>query len=259
MNTTSDITKEKRPAQDEGQGPLFLMGKPLIIEFVGPTGSGKTTNCLHFSDVFRKQNLNVYGFSDVKQYLLQRTFFQQFNLFIRTLLSTSRNIFFYATLLASNGIYSIDSLYRYIKLCIFNTGLRQFMSTRKVDVLFLDQWVIQGLWSATIFKANSYEKLQKQLNRFYFPCTYVLYFDIDEETASERIGLRLGGRSRFDKMEHDKRLAELRKYNQYLYQLYENSDCKNKMKFSTRVSPGQNAEDFYVHLKTLMTKEIQSL
>lgn len=258
MNTVTHIaTKEKISREGERTAHSFLKGKQLIIEFVGPAGSGKTTNCLHFLDLFRKGNLNVYVFRDVKTYLYQQSWYQRLSIYLHTILSNSQNIFCYTILLASNGIYSIDSIYRYLKLCIFNTALRQFMSSREVDVVFLDQWVIQGLWSATIFKARCYDKLQKELKKFYFETAYVLFFDIDEETASERIGSRKTGRSRFDQMDSVKRMEESKKYNQYLYQLYENSDCKNKMTFSTKVSPHKNAETFYYHLKSSTTERNQ--
>ena len=233
----------------------LLKGKGLIIEFVGPTGSGKTTNCSFFSDFFSKQNLNVYTFNDVKEYLYQLNFYARLHIYLKTLLIHSLDFFAFFILLASHRVYSFDSIYRYIKLCIFNTALHQFMRIRKVDVLLLDQWIIQGLWSATIFKVKSYNKLQDELKRFYFKTDYVLYFDIDEETACQRIQSRDFGRSRFDEMDYEKKLAALKRYNPYLHRLYENSDCPNKFEFSTKVSPVKNAEDFFHQLEYSVTRE----
>jgi thymidylate kinase len=260
MNTAEHIPiKEVQPAKGEMERDFPVQGKQLIIEFVGPTGAGKTTNCFHFMNAFKGQNLNVHAFSDIKAYLCQLGVYQRSCLYLRALRTNGVNIFSFALLLASNGIYSIESLARYIKLCVFNTALGQFMKTRKVDIVFLDQWAIQGLWSATIFNTRSYASLNKELKRFYFKTWYVLYFDIDDETACERIGSRGTGRSRFDQMEKEKRLAELKRYNHYLHQLFENSECRNKMTFSTKVSPVKNAEDFYRHFEKVITEDIKTI
>lgn len=230
---------------DGGKIDYLRKGKNLIIEFVGLTGSGKTTNCSSFSDFFSKQNLNVYTFQDIKHYLYQRSFYRRLCIYLKTLFEHSPDFLAFFLLLASHRVYSFDSIYRYMKLCIFNNVLHQFIRTRKVDALLLDQWIIQGLWSATIFKVHSFNKLQDELKRFYFKTDYVLYFDIDEETACERIQSRDSGKSRFDKMDYENKLAQLKRYNPYLYRMFENSDCPNKFEFSTKVSPGKNAEDFF--------------
>ncbi|HMF73196.1 MAG TPA: hypothetical protein VK616_17070 [Flavitalea sp.] len=240
---------------DNDKAGCLPKGKGLIIEFVGPTGSGKTTNCFHFTEFFRKQDFDVYTFSDIKEFLYNLELNHRFHIYFKTLFSNGPHLLSYIFLLARHGIYSFDSIYRYAKLCVFNSALHQFVIAREVDVILLDQWVIQGLWSATIFKIESYEKLQEDLKRFYFKTDCELYFDIDEETACERIHARDSGRSRFDKMSYGKKLAELKRHNPYLYRLYEKSDCEKKFKFSTRVSPAQNAEDFFQRLKYSITPE----
>ena len=131
--------------------------------------------------------------------------------------------------------------------------LQQFIVKRKFDVLLLDQWIIQGLWSATIFRNNSYDLLHEKLSQFYFKSDIVLYLHIDSSTASERIDSRSTYTSRFDKMDAGKRLEELEKYSRYLFQLYENSNCMNKLEFSAMESPKKNAEDFLQHLKRTVT------
>lgn len=241
-------TKEITCIENDKVDSLFK-GKNLIVEFVGPTGSGKTTNCSFFSDFFSKQNLNVYTFRDIKAFLYEQSFYHRLQIYLKTLFIHSLDFLAFFYLLASYRIYSFDSIYRYMKLCLFNIVLHQFIGTRKVDALLLDQWIIQGLWSATIFKVHSFDKLQDELKRFYFKTDFVLYFNIDEETACERIQSRDCGRSRFDKMNYENKLAELKRYNPYLYRLFKNSDCPNKFEFSTKVSPVKNAEAFFHQLQ----------
>ena len=216
----------------------------LIVEFVGPPGSGKTTNCSHFSDLLNRSGINAHVFKDVKQFLYQLGIFQRFLLYGRTILFNSDRLLSYILLLTTSGIFSLDSVKRYIKLCIFNTAAREFMNTHRVDVLLLDQWIIQGLWSATIFRARSYVSLQQKLPEFYFPTSYVLYFDVDEETACDRIEARNSDTSRFDQMDRERRLTEMKRYNDYLRTLYENSGCSNKLRFSTKEDPQIHAKAF---------------
>lgn len=253
MLTGKHIEENNMTAMNDGQAGYLLKGKGLIIEFVGLTGSGKTTNCLHFTEFFRKQNLNVYTFRDVKEFFHQLEFYPRFCIYFKTIFSNGQDFLSYFFLLARHGIYCSDSIYRYIKLCVFNRALHQFIVTRKADVILLDQWIIQGLWSATIFKVKSYDRLQDELKKFYFKTDCELYFDIDEETACERIHERDSGRSRFDKMDYGMKLAELRRYSPYLRRLYENSDCERKFKFSTKRSPVENAEGFFHQLRYSIT------
>lgn len=226
----------------------------IVVEFVGPTGGGKTTNCQSFSDLLKKKNLKVAVFSDLKKYFYGQKYSRRFYIFLNTIRIHGVDFLKYTLLLAFHGIYSFDALYRYIKLCVFNAALQDFVRTQTIDIVLLDQWSIQGLWSATIFNLKSHRKLQEKLRKFYFQTDYVLYFDIDAVTASERIGARNTGRSRFDKMSLEKRMAEFEKHNGYLFELYKNSNCGNKYVFSTLESPVKNAETFLAFLSPLATK-----
>jgi thymidylate kinase len=76
----------------------------------------------------------------------------------------------------------------------------------------------------------------------------VFYLHIDVNTAIKRISSRNTRLSRFDKMDPETRLRELFKYNSYLFELYENSSCKQKHLFSTYRSPEKNAALFVQHL-----------
>ena len=234
---------------------LKLPSKAIVVEFVGPTGCGKTTNCNCFSVLLKENGFIVYEFRDLKKYFYDRKFPNKFYIILNTLFYNGVDVLRFTLVLARHGIYSFNSILRYIKLCVFNMALKQFIVKRKFDILLLDQWIIQGLWSATIFKLNSYDELHEKLRRFYFKTSVVLYFNIDTVIASKRVGSRDTKSSRFDRMNAGKRLAELKKYNAYLFQLYENSNCKNKLEFSTMESPEKNAEDFLNKLKHTFTYE----
>ena len=227
----------------------------LIIEFVGPPGCGKTTNCAHFSTLLNDKGVKTYVFKDVKEFLYSLGFLRRIRLYVSAPLYNIVRLFSYFYLLASNGILSADSGIRYIKLCIFDAAAREFMKTRRVDVLLLDQWIIQSLWSATIFKARTYVTLQQRLPEFYFPASCVLYFDLDPETASDRIEARASDTSRFDRMDPERRLAEMKHYNDYLKDLYKRSECASKLTFSAKVDPHINAEAFLKHLQSTFPKE----
>jgi thymidylate kinase len=227
-------------------------GKAFIVEFVGPTGGGKTTNCQYFTDLLKKRNLSVAVFADVKAYFYGLKYYRMLYVVAKAAGVHGFDFLAFMKLLASHGIFSFDAVYRYMKLCVFNRALQDFLATSKVHVVLLDQWIIQGLWSATIFRLGSYGALQRELSRFYFKTDCVLYFDIDAVTASRRIGERNTGRSRFDKMNMQERLEESEKHNGYLFELYQHSSCENKHVFSTHESPAENAEGFLSLLTRLI-------
>jgi thymidylate kinase len=227
----------------------LLQGRSVIVEFVGPTGSGKTTNCQSFSDSLKVEELSVYMFSDVKKHLYNQSLFKRIYVYSKAIVISFTNLISYTFLLLRYKIFSFDSIYRYIKLCIFNEALQLFIKEVKPDVVLLDQWIIQGLWSATIFKLDSYLTLPEKLSQFYFKTDIVIYFDLDTKTATERIAYREHGDSRFDKMDGKHRLERLQKYNGYLHQLYEQSACRNNFKVSTLESPDYNANIFLGKLK----------
>lgn len=234
---------EIQPIDVVAEKPL-LYKKGMIVEFVGPTGSGKTTNCNQFKSQLEQEHLVVGVFSDLKAYYYGLPFLKRTLIIVQTLISGFRKIISFSIVLLANGIYRPGSIYRYFTLSVFNRAMQEFMKESNIHILLLDQWVIQGLWSATIFREGTFEKLQRQMPQFYFKSDYVLFFDIDVETAAQRIASRDSSFSRFDRMNETERLLTLRKYNDYLIQLFEHSECRNKFKFSTLEAPEKNASIF---------------
>jgi adenylate kinase family enzyme len=216
----------------------------MIIEFVGPPGAGKTTSCKSFTRLLRGRGLKIFQLQDLKDYVKQLKFHQKFYLVCKAIVFRSLPLIRYILILAANKIYSSNSIYRYVRLTIFDLALSEFQKSRQVDVFLLEQWIIQEMWSATIFKLKCYDHISKRLPQFYFHTDFVIYLDIDPSTASERISRRKSNRSRFDKMDTSIRINELIKYNNYLFQLYKNSRCTQKQLFSGYNSPEKNAAQF---------------
>jgi thymidylate kinase len=239
---------ESYTLKDNKKESNISKNKALIIEFVGPPGAGKTTSCRYFDQQLKEKGLRVATLQDIKGYLRKMSSSQKLLMLSKALLFRGHILLLYTASLALNRIYSVNSIYRYFRLTMFDLALKKFVKDKNVDIVLLEQWVIQELWSATIFKLKSYDKLKEHLARFYFKTDFVLYFDIDVAVASERIAMRNTNLSRFDRMDASKRFEELMKYSTYLYQLYENSDCERKYIYSTEHSPEKNAESFVQHL-----------
>lgn len=227
------------------------MEKSLVIEFVGPPGGGKTTNCKSFCAQLERHAIVAYEFAHVKQHLYKQSVPGKIRIGLKTLKQHGSQVFQFFLFLLTNGIWSADSFFRYVKLCLFNQALQDFIASKPNAIVLLDQWIIQGLWSATIFRARNIEKLPAKLHRFYFPVDYILYFDVDVETAASRVETRQTETSRFDKMPESKRLHMMHKYNEYLLFLYEGAQAKQKWVVSALENPEQNAIDFYSRLKQL--------
>ncbi len=224
--------------------------KGVIVEFVGPTGGGKSTNCKTFSQFLTARHLKVGIFGDVKDYFHQLPGRAQAKLITNAFLHHGMSMLSFTWLLMANHIYRINSLYRFIKLCIFHEMMIEYIDVSNVNVLLLDQWAVQGLWSATIFSnRTAYEKILTQLSSFFFPVDLLVYLNIDANTASDRIMSRDVHKSRFDQMDHSKRMMEFSKYNYYLLQLFEQSPCKQKLRLSAKDTPQANAEEFMNYLQ----------
>ncbi|MBK0401919.1 hypothetical protein I5M27_02915 [Adhaeribacter sp. BT258] len=224
--------------------PTRTQQKATIVEFVGSPGVGKTTSCNCFAEMLQAKGLQVCQSEDLKTYFRNLGRRQKLQLYLNTLFLKAFTLVQYTATLARYRIYSLNSVYRFLRLSVFQAALDKMLKSREVNLVLLDQWMIQELWSATIFKTDRVEKLQTELKQFYFKTDYLFYFDLDVETAADRIENRSTNRSRFDRMTPEKRLAEMKKYNAYLHGLYQHADCRQKHTLSTKQSPSQNGELF---------------
>lgn len=238
-------TDKTGPFSNKGN---LLTHKTIVVEFVGPPGAGKSTNCRVFMGQLKEKGLQVLTLQEIKDYVRSMNLSDRFLLFLTFLYQRGHMMLGYMAVLALHRIYSVGSIYRYFRLNIFDLVLTQQLKHNRVDIVVLEQWIIQELWSATIFKFSSYSSLIKHLPRFGFKTDHLMYFDIDEVTASARIEMRKTNLSRFDRMEADERLRKLKIYSSYLYQLFESSDCRQKTVISQENSPEENAACFVQQL-----------
>ena len=224
--------------------PTRSRQKATIVEFVGSPGVGKTTSCNCFAEMLQAKGLQVCQSEDLKAYFRSLGRGQKLQLYFNTLFLKAFTLLQYSAVLARYKIYSLNSIYRFLRLSVLQAALEKMLQAREINLVLLDQWMIQELWSATIFKTEQVEKLPTELKQFYFKTDYLFYFDLDVETAAGRIENRSTNRSRFDRMPPEKRLAEMKKYAAYLHGLYQHADCGQKHMLSTQQSPSMNGELF---------------
>ena len=218
--------------------------KAVIIEFVGLPGTGKTTSSRYFSHVLKERGLQVCLIEDIERYLKSLNFFQKLYIISKAGVLRAHLLLLYILLYVSNGMFSLEYFIHYASLILRETALKQLVKEKGIDVVLLDQWAIQAVWSSTIFHLKPTAFVIKYFKYLYLKTDFVLYFEIDPAIASQRMEMRPTFLSRFDLMDIKKRKEELMKYKNYLIQLYMNSDCKNKHIFSTELTPSENAKDF---------------
>ncbi len=229
----------------------------MIIEFVGPPGAGKTTCCRAFAEDLKGDGKVVFTLPDLKSYLRKLSVFQKMMLVVKGLLQRVPLFLNYVMTLGRNGVLNKNSLYRFTRLSLFDLALKKYIRSNKVDVVLLEQWMIQELWSATIFKLSDYSKIATRLSKFYFITDYLFYFDIDEVTAAKRISHRQTNLSRFDRLEPAIRVSEIKKYSSYLFQLFEHSQCPHKYLLSADQSIQKNTVIFNKCLETNFNNSLQ--
>lgn len=174
------------------------------------------------------QQLAIGQFSDIKVHIRSLPRMAQALLVFDAIRMHGGQLFRFILLLCSKGSFGADSVWRYFKLCVFDAGLKHLLALGRFDVILLDQWIIQGIWSATIFKSGSKRISSEELRAFYFPVDVLVYFEIDAATASFRVGNRIDGKSRFENMSQRERTEKISDFKDYLYELFQASLCPGK-------------------------------
>jgi hypothetical protein len=108
----------------------------------------------------------------------------------------------------------------------------------------LDQWSIQGLWSVSLYQKSLSKKLAEGLTQFLFPVDCLIYVELDEQEAADRIERRQSNTSRFDWMDGQTRLQMMRDRSSVLLKFFKDSICPMKMRLSGWRNPLENARYF---------------
>lgn len=214
--------------------------RPVVVECVGLPGSGKTTSCHYFAGQLRAAGYRVLLIADIKAQLRAGPVPLQVWWMLRLVWLRGKDLIRFGLLLRQQSVLTIQAVRRYLRIALYEQVLRHRLNKEKADVVLLEQWMIQELWSATIFKALDHRVLEERLARLCLPVDILIYFDISESTATERVGQRTHGRSRFDRLPASIRLSAMEKYGQFLEQLFRFAPCAQKHVLSASQSPGHN-------------------
>ena len=216
--------------------------KAVVIEFVGPPGAGKTTSSHYFSDVLKERGLQVCISEDLEKHVKSLNAFHKLCIISKACLKRGHFLLLYILLFAFSGMFKLEYFIHYASLILRETALKHLIKEKRIDIVLLDQWAIQAVWSSTIFHLKPTALVLKYSKFLYLKTDFVIYFEIDPVIASKRMEMRPTFKSRFDMMDIERRKNELMRYNNFLIQLYTNSDCKNKHIFSTELRPSENAK-----------------
>lgn len=247
MTKEAAILHSRRGAENFFWRPAAL---PLVVEFAGNPGSGKTTNCLAFIDALGSLNIRVGTFADVKSYLYRSNVSSKWIMLRWFLRHHAYSVLRFSWVLVSHRLLGWETMVRYVKLCVFNSALQGYKQSRSVEIILLDQWSIQGLWSIALYSKSISEKLLKDLAHFLFSVDCLIYIDLEEQEAVGRIHGRHTKTSRFDWMDDHVRLQMLIDHSSALRHLFEAANCPVKMTLSGKRTPQENARFFTEWIRT---------
>lgn len=175
---------------------------PLVVEFFGLPGSGKTTvlKCLQLQ--LQKQNIRLVTNDEIHDWLVGKTLGFKTALLFKHL---GHTISLYAMFYAAAGFRHFlkpHFLPRTTDFVSSSIYLKEYLSRHRCDVCLLDQWGLQFIWSAWIglkqpekrFLICAIKKMQQK-----YPRTYV-YYETSAQIAVDRITQRTHGNSRFENL-----------------------------------------------------------
>lgn len=191
------------------------MKPPLIVEFVGLPGAGKTTIANEVIARLATAGLNCASKSDLTGSF--KTYQRWTKLMHYALYSVEDPGLFTAALLYGFHVkpLNIESMRRSIGLIRKSHLYQDYVAQHgSYDIILLDQGLIQDIWSVGITGYRPGEKyLVRLVNAIAWHSPYmVVKFDIDVETSGTRIGERTTMASRFDRVGPDTRIQMLSKH-----------------------------------------------
>jgi hypothetical protein len=200
-------------------GSLRGVPGPLVVEFVGLPGAGKSTVAARLATEARSStwgNRTAVGAGDVQR----STHYARLGLFFLRHPHELRA----ALRLASNGSWlSPRRLYQVVKYLHVWAYRFQLARGRGYEVLLLEQGPVQSTWSLMLRGTWPNETLQSSVSRMILAAglPYALvYFELAAEAAANRIALRPTTESRFDHLDAAEAARQLAIEGQRLEQLF---------------------------------------
>ncbi|BAY32317.1 thymidylate kinase [Nostoc carneum NIES-2107] len=197
--------------------------QPLILEFVGLPGAGKTTVCREVASRLNNQGVSVIRGDEILQQWKQQSTWQRLIKLIPQTLNQWQ-ILLYSLFLA----FQVKPTNRQS----FSKAAKIFANVKRLDaiarsaapipqnsqIILLDQGLLQETWSVGITGTTpAAESIKQELALlFHQRPMAIVYFQIDVDTALKRIQNRPTAESRFDRMHPEAAQQLLSKYVAYL-------------------------------------------
>ncbi|QIR39857.1 AAA family ATPase [Tolypothrix sp. PCC 7910] len=205
-------------------------GQPLILEFVGLPGAGKTTVCREVASRLKNQGLSLIGGDEILQQWKQQNTWQKliklipqtqnqwqillYSLFLASQVKpTNKQSFSKAAKIFAN-VKRLDAIAR-------SAAPRAIAHHQDSQIILLDQGLLQEIWSVGITGTTpSGENIKQELALLFNQRPMAIaYFQIDVDTALERIQNRPTAESRFDRMHPEAAQQLLSKYVAYMQEI----------------------------------------
>jgi hypothetical protein len=176
------------------------MSKPVIVEFLGLPGLGKSTLANRVQASLIDSTYVVGNRIDVQNWYRDQPYASRFSLCLRKIGWSFR--YWWQAVRFARSLNALDSAgwARVFRAPLLELYLRQFLRIHPVNALVLDEWSLQNLWSVGAFSTGFDSGLLRHMARLpvvAFPRCYV-YLNAPLEVAARRIARRSDGNSRFD-------------------------------------------------------------
>ena len=175
------------------------MNYPLVIEFNGIPGSGKSTISDALEEKLKKQGLTVVSYREhFKKYSHNR----KYQLYCAVKHAPQVLRYYFLLRIYISKIKMDKMMYKYFIASVLDFGVKlEFLDKTTADVIILDQGIIQELLSIYHIKEivtnNSIIKIFNYLSEV-FKNLVLVNVEIPIEIACQRVNSRLNGKSRVD-------------------------------------------------------------
>ncbi len=194
---------------------------PLIVEFVGLPGVGKTTVAQQVALKLREQGLRVVFRAEILNQWQKKNILQK-------AIQLLPNNFNHWQILINSLIFAWQV--KPINRQSFGKAAKIFTNVRRndavacdrdCDIILLDQGLLQETWSVSITGTPPQTKyLKREITPlFYKRSTLIIYCQLDIATAFKRMQNRLTTNSRFDRMDSKEAYSTMEKYVSYLEEI----------------------------------------